>query len=106
MPSSKIGQDELSQACWTDAPVKVDYDGSVASVALELGKFYYVRATSACHYLQGASNVAATTSSHYLPAGAFVAIRVTNVTTNGYVAFIKAAGSSAGSAYLSSPSNP
>lgn len=106
MPSNKVGQDELSQACWTDAPVKVDFDASVASTQLSVGKFYYVRATSACHFLQGTSGVAATLASHYLPAGAFVVIRVTDATANGYVAFIKASGSSAGSAYLSSPSNP
>jgi len=68
--------------------------------------FYYVIATTNCHFRQGASSVAATTSSNYLPAGMMVKVRVTDATANGYVAFIKASGASAGSAYLMTPSTP
>jgi hypothetical protein len=104
--SSIIGRDELSRACWTVAPVIVSYDGSVASAQLTLNQFYYVVATTACHFLQGTSAVAATTSSNYLPAGMMVKIRVTDATANGYLAFIKASGGSAGIAYLMTPSTP
>jgi hypothetical protein len=106
MPTAHINMDALARACWTDAPVIVSYDSSVASAQLTAGKFYYVIATTTCHFLQGASSVAATTSSNYLPAGMMVKIKVTDATTNGYVAFIKATGSSAGSAYLMAPSTP
>lgn len=106
MPTARIGQDEVSLACWTAAPTIVSYDASVASAQLSAGKFYYVVATTNCHFLQGASNVAATTSSNYLPAGTMFMVRVTDATTNGYIAFIKASGGTAGIAYLMSPSTP
>lgn len=104
MPNSRIGPDELNQACWTAAPTIVSYDASTASSVLKAGAFYYVVATTNCHFLQGASNVAATTSSNYLPAGMMVKVRVTDATANGYIAFIKNA--SAGVAYIMSPTTP
>ncbi len=98
--------DELARSCWTDVPTIVSYDGSVASAQLVAGQFYYVVATTNCHFRQGASSVAATTSSYYLATGMMVKVRVTDATANGYVAFIKASGGSAGIAYLMTPSTP
>lgn len=104
--SSAIGPDELSRSCWKDNPVTVSYDSSTASTELVAGRFYYVVATTNCHFRQGTSAVAATTSSNYLPAGMMVKIKVTDGANNGYVAFIKASGGSAGIAYLMTPSVP
>lgn len=105
MPNAMIGPDERSRACWTAAPVVVAYTGTAArSAQLTAGQFYYVCATTACHFLQGSVAVDATTSSNYLPAGAVVLVRVTDATANGYVSFIQNAAS--GSAFLMTPSTP
>lgn len=106
MSLSAIGPDELAQSCWKNDPVTVAYGASTTSSQLTAGKFYYVVATTACNFKQGTSAVTATTSSNYLPAGMMVTIRVTDATANGYVAFIAASGSSAGTAFLMTPSAP
>lgn len=106
MPHSTITADELARACWTADPTIVSYDTSTASAQLVAGQIYYVLTTTNCHFKQGASSVSATTSSNYLPAGTIVKVKVTDATANGYVAFIKANGSLAGSAYLMSPTTP
>lgn len=95
------GNDELQRGVWDSDPTIVAYDASTASAQLTEG-VYYMTATTNCHFKQGASNVAATTSSNYLAAGQTVRIVVRDTTNFGYVAVIKNA--TAGNAYIMKPS--